>query len=66
MINGLNDAFGRRIQIDIELFTKKETEIISNMDFSEIQFKEDGFDRLYKYTKGIPMYINSFYNVFIC
>ena len=28
-----------------------------------IKFTQEGFNRFYKYTKGIPMYINSFYNV---
>ena len=64
MINGANGAFGgRMIQIDIEPFTKKETELYFKERFSEIKFSKDGFDRLYEYTKGIPMYINSFYNV---
>ena len=64
MINGANGAFGgRMIQIDIEPFTKKETELYFKERFSEIKFSKDGFDRLYGYTKGIPMYINSFYNV---
>ena len=52
MINGANGAFGgRMIQIDIEPFTKKETENYFKDRFSEIQFKEEGFDRLFEYTK---------------
>ena len=63
MLNGATGAFGgRMIQINIEPFTKEETKSYFNDRFSEIQFTEDGFDRLYEYTNGIPMYINSFYN----
>ena len=29
----------------------------------EIKFTEEGFERFYKCTRGIPLYINSFYNV---
>ena len=30
---------------------------------SEIKFTEEGFERFYKCTQGIPLYINSFYNI---
>ncbi|MBE6499677.1 MAG: hypothetical protein E7Z80_03895 [Methanobrevibacter thaueri] len=30
---------------------------------SEIKFAERGFERFYKCTQGIPLYINSFYNL---
>ena len=63
MLNGASGAFGgRMIQINIEPFTKEETKSYFNDRFPEITFTDDGFDRFYKYTKGIPMYINSFYN----
>lgn len=64
MINGATGAFGgRMIQINIDPFTKDETKSYFHDKFSEIKFTEDGFDKFYEYTKGIPMYINSFYNL---
>jgi hypothetical protein len=63
MLNGATGAFGgRMIQINIDPFTKQETKSYFNDRFPEITFTEDGFNRFYEYTKGIPMYINSFYN----
>lgn len=63
MLNGATGAFGgRMIQINIDPFTKKETKSYFNDRFPEIKFTDDGFNRFYEYTKGIPMYINSFYN----
>ena len=63
MLNGATGAFGgRMIQINIDPFTKKETKSYFNDRFPEITFTDDGFNRFYEYTKGIPMYINSFYN----
>lgn len=64
MINGQNGAFGgRMIQIDIEPFSKEETLNYINEKAHEIEFTDDGFDRFYKCTRGIPAYINSFCNV---
>jgi AAA+ ATPase superfamily predicted ATPase len=63
MLNGATGAFGgRMIQINIDPFTKQETESYFEERFPEIEFTQEGFDRFYEYTKGIPMYINSFYN----
>ena len=63
MLNGATGAFGgRMIQINIDPFTKQETESYFKERFAEIKFTQEGFDRFYEYTKGIPMYINSFYN----
>ncbi len=63
MLNGSTGAFGgRMIQININPFTKQETESYFEERFSEIKFTQEGFNRFYEYTKGIPMYINSFYN----
>ena len=63
MLNGASGAFGgRMIQINIDPFTKQETSSYFKDRFSEIRFTPDGFDRFFEYTKGIPMYINSFYN----
>ncbi|MCQ2970004.1 hypothetical protein SAMN05216439_0468 [Methanobrevibacter gottschalkii] len=63
MLNGATGAFGgRMMQINIDPFTKHETKSYFNDRFPEIKFTDDGFNRFYEYTKGIPMYINSFYN----
>ena len=63
MLNGATGAFGgRMIQINIDPFTKQETKSYFNDRFPEITFTDDGFNRFYEYTKGIPIYINSFYN----
>lgn len=62
--NGENGAFGgRMIQINIDPFTKEETRSYFNDKLTDITFTEDGFDRFYKCTRGIPAYINSFYNL---
>lgn len=63
-LNGETGAFGGRlIQITIEPFTKQETKNYFNNNLNDIKFTEDGFDRFYECTRGIPLYINSFYNV---
>ena len=63
-VNGDSGAFGGRLQqITIEPFSKEETRAYFDECMSEIRFTEDGFDRFYKCTRGIPLYINSFYNV---
>lgn len=64
MINGPNGALGgRMIQIDIDAFTKEETLNYINEKSYNIKFTDDGFERFYKCTKGIPAYINPFCNV---
>lgn len=64
MINGPMGAFGgRMIQIDIGPFSKEETLSYINEKSGGITFSDDGFERFYKCTKGIPAYINSFCNV---
>ena len=63
-LNGENGPFGGRLQqIRINPFTKEETRSYFDECMSEIEFTEDGFDRFYGCTRGIPLYINSFYNV---
>lgn len=64
MINGPMGAFGgRMIQIDIDPFSKEETYNYIRDKSGGIKFTEDGFERFYKCTKGIPGYINPFCNV---
>lgn len=63
MINGQTGAFGgRMIQINIDPFTKEETANYIN-DRTDIKFTEDGFERFYECTRGIPTYINTFSNI---
>ena len=64
MLNGQTGAFGgRMIQININPFTKQETQNYLNDRLSNIKFSDEGFDEFYKYTNGIPAYINTFSNV---
>jgi hypothetical protein len=64
MINGPMGAFGgRMIQIDIGPFSKEETLNYIKDKSDGIKFSDDGFERFYKCTKGIPAYINAFCNV---
>lgn len=63
-LNGESGAFGGRLQqITINPFSKEETKAYFRDKMSEIKFTEEGFERFYKCTRGIPLYINSFYNV---
>ena len=63
-LNGESGPFGGRLQqIRIDPFTKQETLSYFKEKMSEIKFTDDGFERFYKCTRGIPLYINSFYNV---
>ena len=63
-LNGESGAFGGRLQqITINPFSKEETKAYFKDKMSEIKFTEEGFERFYKCTRGIPLYINSFYNV---
>lgn len=63
-LNGQSGAFGGRItQMNIEPFSFEETRNYFNDRMPEIKFTSDGFNRFYKCTRGIPLYINSFYNV---
>ena len=63
-LNGESGAFGGRLQqITINPFSKEETKAYFRDKMSEIKFTEEGFESFYKCTRGIPLYINSFYNV---
>ena len=63
-LNGESGPFGGRLQqITIKPFTKDETKSYFEEKMSEIKFTDEGFERFYKCTRGIPLYINSFYNV---
>ncbi len=60
MINGQNGAFGgRMLQFNIDPFTKDQTEKYLNERLPSLKFTDDGFERFYSCTRGIPAYINS-------
>lgn len=60
MINGQEGAFGGRlIQINIEPFTYDETKEYIKEKSNNLKFTEEGFNRFYACTRGIPLYINS-------
>ncbi len=64
MINGESGAFGgRMIQINIDPFTKDETKSYFEDRLSDVHLTDTGFEKFYYYTRGIPVYINSFYNI---
>jgi hypothetical protein len=63
MINGGNGAFGgRMIQLNVDPFTREETDGYLRERVSEINFTEDGLERFYECTRGVPAIINSFCN----
>lgn len=63
MINGGNGAFGgRMIQVNVDPFTREETDGYLKERVSEINFTEDGLERFYECTRGVPAIINSFCN----
>ena len=63
-LNGESGPFGGRLQqIRVDPFTKKETQSYFNDKMNEIKFTDEGFERFYRCTRRIPLYINSFYNV---
>ena len=60
MINGPDGAFGGRlIQLNIEPFSKEQTLKYINEKANNISFTDEGFERFYACTRGIPSYINS-------
>lgn len=64
MINGQEGAFGGRlIQINIEPFTIDETRRYIDEKSNNLKFTDNGFERFYTCTRGIPLYINSLSSV---
>ena len=60
-LNGNQGAFGgRMLTIEIQPFSKQTTENYIKSMTRNIQLDDDGFERFYKCTRGIPYYINIF------
>lgn len=60
-IAGHNGAFGgRMLTININPFSKQTTSYYLKQRAPELKFTEEGFERFYKCTSGIPYYINIF------
>ena len=60
MINGQSGAFGGRlIQINVDPFTFEQTKEYIEEKSNNLKFTDDGFERFYACTRGIPLYINS-------
>ena len=60
-IAGQNGAFGgRMLTININPFSFETTKNYLNDRVPELDFTDDGFERFYKCTSGIPYYINIF------
>ena len=60
-IAGNNGAFGGRIlSVRVEPFTKFTVKNYLNEKVPELKLTEDGFERFFKCTKGIPHYVNTF------
>lgn len=60
-IAGQKGAFGGRIlNYEIKTFSHATTKSYLNEKAEYLQFTDDGFDRFYNCTKGIPLYINTF------
>ena len=60
-LNGNQGAFGgRMLTIEIQPFSKQTTKNYIKSMTRNIQLDDDGFERFYKCTRGIPYYINIF------
>ena len=60
-IAGQNGAFGgRMLTININPFSKQTTQNYLAERAPELKFSQEGFERFYKCTSGIPYYINIF------
>lgn len=60
-IAGKNGAFGgRMLSVDISPFSYETTKNYLKERADFLEFSEDGYDRFYKCTKGVPFYINTF------
>ena len=60
-IAGQRGAFGGRIlNFEVKPFSFETTKKYLNQNANYLKFSDDGFERFYKCTKGIPYYINTF------
>jgi len=63
-IAGRSGAFGgRMLTIKIDPFTKETVHNYLNERLPSLKLKEDGFERFYKCTNGVPFYVNTFANL---
>ena len=60
-IAGKDGAFGGRIlNVEIYPFTKETVRNYLNEKLPSLNLEDNGFERFYKCTKGIPFYVNTF------
>jgi len=63
-IAGKNGAFGgRMLTIEINPFSKETVKNYLKEKLPSLIFKDDGFERFYNCTNGIPYYVNTFANL---
>ncbi len=63
-ISGKTGAFGgRMLTFPINPFTKETVKNYLNERLKSLNFEDDGFERFYSCTKGIPYYVNTFANL---
>jgi predicted AAA+ superfamily ATPase len=63
-ISGQMGAFGgRMLTIEINPFTKETVHNYLNEKLPSLNLENDGFERFYNCTKGIPHYVNTFANL---
>ena len=62
-IAGKQGVFGGRLlTLQVEPFSKETTRNYLSEKLPELKFTDEGFDRFYKCTSGIPAYVNTFAN----
>ena len=62
-IAGKQGVFGGRLlTLQVEPFSKETTRNYLSEKLPELKFTDEGFERFYKCTSGIPAYINTFAN----
>jgi hypothetical protein len=63
-VSGDKGVFGgRTLTIKVEPFDKETVKNYLNEKLPELILTDDGFDRFYQCTQGIPFYVNSFANL---
>jgi len=63
-LNGGKGAFGgRMLTIEVNPFSKETVKEYLQEKMPDLVFEEEGFDRFYSCTNGIPYYVNTFANL---